>query len=60
MVELSVDLAVDAGRPLTGVEFARIRDGLEELPTLRSFDVLDFDSLSDERRRLIDAEGQEM
>ena len=55
-----VDLAVDVGRPLTGREFARIRDRLEELPTLRSFDVLDFDALSAERREAIVAEGRQM
>ena len=55
-----IDLAVDLGRELTGVERSRIRDTLEELPTLRKIDILDLRSVGAERRNQIIAEGREL
>lgn len=52
-----IDLAIDIGRLLRGEERVRIMEALEDLPTLRSFDVLDFASVSEERRQEIRAEG---
>jgi predicted nucleotidyltransferase len=55
-----IDLAIDAGRVLEPGEFARLRDDLDRLATLRGFDLVDLHVLSDARREQVLSEGLEL
>ncbi len=47
-----IDVGIDAGRPLTLREESLIWNGLEELPTLYKFDLVDFAKVNPEFRKV--------
>ena len=51
-----LDLAIDAGRPLTRRESALLRDAFEESDLPYTVDVVDLQAVSDTFRALIDQE----
>jgi len=55
------DIAVDnKGRAVESATIYLIREELDNLPTLKSFDVVDLNSVSEEFRKLILKEGIEL
>lgn len=51
------DLGIQGPRPLTGPERQRIREALEDLPTLHTFDVVDLTAVRKGIRDRAEAEG---
>lgn len=52
-----VDLAIDSGAPLSGVERASLDGDIEHLPTLRGIDIVDLRSVAPEFRARVLREG---
>ncbi len=53
-----IDLALDAGAPIALERFARVRESVESLPTLRTFDLVDLHTASEALREIIRVEGR--
>ncbi len=53
-----LDIAVDAGKPVEPAVMGRITDALDELPTLRSIDVVDLQTVDPEFRQAVLQQGE--
>lgn len=48
-----VDLAIDAGKPLSFEVMIQIKEDVENLPTLRSIDIVDFHNVGEKLKNSI-------
>lgn len=46
------DIAITSDSTISGCELEAIRESLEALPTLHSFDVIDFNTVSDDFKKI--------
>lgn len=47
-----IDIGIDAGRPLDNMTTSKLWNKLDDLPTLYSFDVIDFQMVEDRFRKV--------
>lgn len=55
-----IDIAIDSEKPLDIDIIIRIKEEIENIPTLRSIDIVDLNSVSEDFRQNIIANGKEI
>ncbi|MBI4242687.1 MAG: nucleotidyltransferase domain-containing protein [Planctomycetes bacterium] len=51
--ESDIDIAVDTGKPIPTLSMYKIKEEIDDLPTLRSFDIVDLNSIAADFRENI-------